>query len=137
MCPLFFCARQTIIYVSKCLNYLRQYGIITISAKKTRRVIMIRHIVMWRLAPSPDMAKRAMDIKENLEALKDKIDLIVDIEVGININTSDMVSDVVLISTFNSVADLNEYQTHPAHKAVRANYVMPYVEEKRTCDYEF
>lgn len=98
---------------------------------------MIRHIVMWRLAPSPDMAERAIAIKENLEALKDKIDLIVDIEVGININTSDTVSDVVLVSTFNSVEELNEYQNHPAHKAVGATFVKPFVEERRVCDYEF
>lgn len=98
---------------------------------------MIRHIVMWRLAPSPDMAERAVNIKENLEALKDKIDVLVDIEVGININTADTVSDVVLVSTFNSVEDLNEYQNHPAHKAVGTTYVKPFVEERRVCDYEF
>lgn len=98
---------------------------------------MIRHIVMWRLAPSPDMAQRAIAIKENLEALKDKIDLIADIEVGININAADTVSDVVLVSTFNSVEALNEYQNHPAHKAVGATFVKPYVEERRVCDYEF
>ncbi|MBQ3472014.1 MAG: Dabb family protein [Clostridia bacterium] len=98
---------------------------------------MVRHIVMWKLVPSPDMAERAMDIKENLEGLKDKIDLIVDIEVGININTADTVSDIVLVSTFNSVEELNEYQNHPAHKAVGAHYVKPYVEERRVCDYEF
>lgn len=98
---------------------------------------MIKHIVMWRLVPAPDMAERAIAIKENLEALKDKIDLIVDIEVGININTTDTVSDIVLVSTFNSVEDLNEYQNHPSHKAVGTNFVKPYVEERRVCDYEF
>lgn len=98
---------------------------------------MVRHIVMWKLVPSPDMAERAIAIKENLEALKDKISLIVDIEVGININTTDTVSDIVLVSTFNSVEDLNEYQMNPAHKAVGANFVKPFVEERRVCDYEF
>ena len=83
------------------------------------------------------MAERAVNIKENLEALKDKIDVLVDIEVGININTADTVSDVVLVSTFNSVEDLNEYQNHPAHKAVGTTYVKPFVEERRVCDYEF
>ena len=68
--------------------------------QKVRSSEMVRHVVMWKLVPSPDMAERAMDIKENLEALKDKIDLIVDIEVGININTADTVSDIVLISTY-------------------------------------
>lgn len=98
---------------------------------------MVRHIVMWRLAPSPDMAQRAMDIKENLEGLKDKIECLRDIEVGINFNTSDTVSDVVLLSTFDSKEALNEYQNHPAHKAVGTTYVKPFVEERRVCDYEF
>ena len=98
---------------------------------------MVRHIVLWKLVPSPDMAERAMAIKENLEALKDKIDVIKDIAVGININPSDDVSDIALVSAFETMADLGEYQNHPAHKAVATTYVRPYVEERRVCDYEF
>lgn len=98
---------------------------------------MVRHIVMWRLAPSPEMAQRAMDIKENLEGLKGKIDCLQDIQVGINFNTADTVSDVVLVSTFETKEALAEYQNHPAHKAVGATYVRPFVEERRVCDYEF
>ena len=92
---------------------------------------MIRHIVMWRMAPNCDKERRARDIKENLEALKDKIDVICDIEVGLNFETSDAASDVVLVSTFKTAEDLNEYQNHPAHKAVGAAYVRPYVAERR------
>ena len=98
---------------------------------------MIRHIVIWRMAPSEDKIERAKAIKENLEALKDKIDVLVDIEVGLNFEGSDAASDVVLVSTFKTVEDLNEYQNHPAHKAVGAAYVRPYVAERRVCDYEF
>ncbi len=98
---------------------------------------MVRHIVLWKLVPSPDMAERAAAIKENLEALKDKIDVIKDIAVGINANPSDDASDVALVSEFETMADLGEYQNHPAHKAVAAAYVRPYVEERRVCDYEF
>ena len=98
---------------------------------------MVRHIVLWKLAPSPDMTERAAAIKENLEALKDKIDVIKDIAVGINANPSDDASDVALVSEFETMADLGEYQNHPAHKAVATAYVRPYVEERRVCDYEF
>lgn len=97
---------------------------------------MIRHIVMWKMAPAEDMAEKARAIKENLEALRDKIDVIVNIEVGLNFNETDSASDVVLVSTFKTAADLNEYQNHPAHKAVGAAYVRPYVAERRVCDYE-
>lgn len=98
---------------------------------------MVRHIVMWRMAKSPDMLIRAKDIKENLEALGDKIDVICDIEVGLNFEASESASDVVLVSTFKSTEDLNAYQMHPAHKAVGAAYVKPYVAERRVVDYEF
>lgn len=97
---------------------------------------MIRHIVMWRMADAPDKFERAQAIKENLEALKEKIDVLVDIEVGLNFEGSDSASDVVLVSTFNTAEDLNTYQLHPAHKAVGAAYVKPYVAERRVVDYE-
>ncbi len=98
---------------------------------------MVRHIVMWKMAPLPDREEKAAAIKENLEALKEKIDVIVDIEVGINFNDTDSASDVVLVSTFKNKEDLNEYQNHSAHKAVGAAYVRPNVAERRVCDYEF
>lgn len=98
---------------------------------------MIKHIVMWRMAPCENKEERAKAIKENLEALKDKIEILEDIEVGLNFEESPYASDVVLVSTFKTVQDLNEYQNHPAHKAVGAAYVRPYVSERRVCDYEF
>ena len=78
---------------------------------------MVKHIVMWRMAESEDKEQRAKDIKENLEALKGKIDVLVNIEVGLNFNDTDAASD--------------------EHKAVGATYVRPYVAERRVCDYEF
>lgn len=98
---------------------------------------MIRHIVMWRMVDSDDKIERAAAIKENLEALRDKIDVLTDIEVGLNFEGSNSASDVVLVATFKSVEDLNVYQQHPAHKAVGAAYVRPYVSERRVVDYEF
>lgn len=98
---------------------------------------MVRHIVMWRMADLPDKIERAKAIKENLEGLKDKIDFIEGIEVGLNFEGSESASDVVLVSTFKSAEDLNAYQIHPAHKAVGAAYVKPYVAERRVVDYEF
>ena len=91
---------------------------------------MIKHIVMWRMAESEDKEQRAKDIKS-------KIDVLVNIEVGLNFNDTDAASDVVLVSEFETKEDLNTYQNHPEHKAVGATYVRPYVAERRVCDYEF
>lgn len=99
--------------------------------------VMIKHIVLWRMNDTEDKADRAADIKKQLEALKDKIDFIVDIHVGLNFNTTDQASDVVLESVFNTKEDLEAYQTHPAHVAVGKDYVRPNVKERRVIDYEF
>ena len=98
---------------------------------------MIKHIVIWKMADMPDKDKRARDIKTNLEALKGKIDYIKDIRVGLNFNESDSASDVVLETVFETREELNAYQEHPDHKAAGANYVRPYVKERRVVDYEF
>ena len=98
---------------------------------------MIKHIVVWRMAPMPDKKEKARAIKENLEALKDKIDVIKDIRVGLNFNETESASDVVLETVFETKEDLNTYQNHPAHKAVGANFVRPNVAERRVVDYEF
>lgn len=98
---------------------------------------MIRHIVVWRMAESEDKNEKAIAIKENLEALKDKISYIDDIQVGINFNTTESASDVVLVSTFATRDDLAAYIQHPAHKAVGTAYVRPNVVERRVVDYEF
>lgn len=97
---------------------------------------MIKHIVVWRLADTPDKAEKAMAIKTNLEALKNKISVIKEIEVGINFNETDSASDVVLVSAFETKEDLNTYVNHPDHKSVGANFVRPNVCERRVVDYE-
>lgn len=86
---------------------------------------------------TPDKKDKAMAIKKNLEALKDKISYIKEIHVGINFNETESASDIVLESVFETVDDLNAYQNHPDHKAVGANYVRPNVSERRVVDYEF
>ena len=89
------------------------------------------------MADMPDKTEKAEAIKENLEALKDKIDIIKDIRVGLNFNETESASDVVLETVFETKEDLNTYQNHPAHKAVGANFVRPNVAERRVVDYEF
>ena len=98
---------------------------------------MIKHIVLWKIADTADKKDKAMAIKKNLEALKDKISYIKEIHVGINFNETESASDIVLESVFETVDDLNAYQNHPDHKAVGANYVRPNVSERRVVDYEF
>ena len=98
---------------------------------------MIKHIVVWRISDAVDKEKTAQIIKENLEALKDRIDVLRDVRVGINFNDTEAASDIVLETVFDSKEDLNTYQAHPAHVAVGKDYVRPNVSERRVIDYEF
>lgn len=99
---------------------------------------MIKHIVTWKLkeeAEGNTKAENAKKIKESLEALKDKIDVLKAIEVGINFNDSSQAYDVVLYSEFDSVEDLNTYQNHPDH--VKAGiFIKAVVTDRIVVDYE-
>lgn len=82
---------------------------------------MIKHIVMWKLedfAEGSSKEENARKIKELLEGLKDKIEEIRHIEVGINFEASEFAYDVALYSEFDSVEKLNIYQKHPEHLKV-------------------
>ena len=98
---------------------------------------MIKHIVMWRMKDIPDRDVKMNAIKENLEALMNKIDFLRDLHVGINFNTTENASDIVLETIFNTKEDLERYRLHPAHVAVGKNYVRPNVSERRVVDYVF
>jgi hypothetical protein len=99
---------------------------------------VIKHIVVWKLketAHGHDKMKNARMIKEKLESLNGKIDGLLKMEVGIDYSHTENSSDVVLYSEFVSKKDLENYQSHPEHKAI-----MPFVSEvrseRRMVDYE-
>lgn len=99
---------------------------------------MIKHMVMWKLkdeAEGNSKVENAQIIKNSLEDLKGKINEIVNIEVGLNINKSDQAYDVVLYSTFNSLEDLDSYQKNPDH--IKAgSFVKKVVSSRVVVDYQ-
>lgn len=99
---------------------------------------MIKHIVMWKLkneAEGNSKVENAKIIKASLEDLKDKINEIVDMEVGLDINKSEQAYDIVLYSTFNSLEDLDSYQKNPDH--VKAgSFVKKVASSRVVVDYE-
>lgn len=99
---------------------------------------MIKHIVFWKLkdeANGLSKQENAQAIKQKLEALKGKIEGLIDIEVGFDFLHAAESADVVLYSTFKDKAALDFYQQHPLHKEV-----MPFIgearSERRVVDYE-
>ncbi len=92
---------------------------------------MVKHIVMWTLHDKND----ALQVKQTLEALKDKVPSIIDIEVGIDFSNTDDSADVMLYSTFENREGLEAYRVHPDHQAV-----LPMMKEvtssRKVVDYE-
>ena len=82
---------------------------------------MIKHVVMIKLKDYPAAMERKMkldNIKAELDALPSKISEIKFYEVGINIAVSPVAYDIVLISEFENMKDLNTYREHTEHKRV-------------------
>ncbi len=99
---------------------------------------MIKHIVLWRLkdhAHGNTKIRNAEIIKEKLESLPAKIPDIMKLEVGIDFSNTDTSSDIVLFSEFATKQDLNNYQTHPDHKAIKP-FISEASSERRVVDYE-
>ncbi len=80
---------------------------------------MIVHIVMFDFKEENKAANIAK-AKEMLEALVDKIEPLLSMEVGVDFNGSERAMDLSLISTFETKEGLSEYATHPAHLEVVA-----------------
>ncbi|MCX7884327.1 MAG: Dabb family protein [Caloramator sp.] len=99
---------------------------------------MIKHIVAWKLKKESEgnnKEENAKIIKSKLEALKETITEIKHIEVGININNSDVAYDVVLYSEFETLEDLEKYQKHPEHVKI-AEFIGKVKENRIVVDYK-
>ena len=101
---------------------------------------MIKHIVFFRLqdeAEGHTKLENAQIIKEGLLSLREKIDVLVSEEVGINIpNAKKTDYDVCLICEFRTWEDVDIYQNHPEHLAI-VSFVKKVVTERRAVDFEF
>jgi hypothetical protein len=95
---------------------------------------MIKHIVIWKFQEQ-GLEDNRQEAKHLLERLPDLIDVIQEYEVGINFNYSERSLDMVLISSFNSKADLATYSAHPAHQEV-VDYLRGVTEYARVVDYQ-
>ncbi|WP_339738559.1 Dabb family protein [uncultured Sunxiuqinia sp.] len=99
---------------------------------------MINHVVLFKLKGYPEAEKEAVlsKIKEALESLKDKIEQVKYLEVGLNYELNAKSYDVCLISHFESVSDLDIYRVHPDHLKV-VELVQETTVERAAVDFEF
>jgi len=95
---------------------------------------MIVHIVMFDFKRE-NRAENMARAKVMLEALVEKIEPLLSMEVGIDFNGSERAMDFSLISTFERKEGLSEYATHPAHLEVVA-FIKEVTELSKVVDYE-
>lgn len=82
---------------------------------------MITHIVFFKLAEqAPEKIKA---VRDKLLSMRGKIPELRHLEAGIDLIRSERSYDVALVTTFDSLDDLQAYQVHPYH----ANEVVPFM----------
>lgn len=100
---------------------------------------MIRHVVMFSFKEEAEGRSKAENIaltKEMLEALPEKIDLIRASQVEVNApGAAQDNCDLLLISDFDSLADLEAYKVHPDHVAV-GTFMRPLRAGRASVDFE-
>jgi hypothetical protein len=86
---------------------------------------MFTHIVLFKLHDRS--AESIQKFHDTLESMHGKIPQIKHMEVGVNVVESARAYDVALVQKFDSLAAMQEYQTHPVHQAI-----LPYLRQAAT-----
>ena len=92
---------------------------------------MIRHIVFFKNEDSAKVEK----LRDMLLELEDKMDFVLDLEVGIDLVHSQRSFDLALTVTLPSIAHLDLYANHEAHLPV-IEWVKANGFESKAVDYE-
>ena len=82
---------------------------------------MVRHVVLWKFKDNAEGRSRRENmelVKERLEALPALIPQIKKLEVTFDVKGSEFSSDVMLLTEFDSLEDLETYIVHPDHQKV-------------------
>ncbi|WP_291050281.1 Dabb family protein [Herbiconiux sp.] len=99
---------------------------------------MIRHVVAWKVT-AEDAEQKAADVAtivRLLSALPAVIPSISTLTVGGNMAYFDANWDVVLVADYETLADLDAYQTHPEHLAAGPQ-IKALVSARASVDFEF
>lgn len=99
---------------------------------------MINHVVLYKLKDYSEGEKSLLiaEMKSLLEGLRGKIEELKYIEVGVNYELNSKSYDLVLISHFDSIQDLDKYRVNPKHEKVVARFKELRL-ERAAVDYEF
>jgi Stress responsive A/B Barrel Domain len=95
---------------------------------------MLRHVVFINLLePTPENMQETV---RRLMAMDGKIPQLISVEAGFDVLRSERSYDICLITTFESLEAMKEYQVHPVHQDVLA-YLSTVRKSSSCVDYEF
>lgn len=95
---------------------------------------MIKHIVIFQLDDKLATPEILNDIKNDLEALVDKIPELISLEAGINMNSAEK-EHLVLSAEVENMEHLAIYAAHPDHVAVGGK-IRPILVNRTCVDYQ-
>ncbi|MFR1708982.1 MAG: Dabb family protein [Clostridium sp.] len=94
---------------------------------------MFTHVVLFKLKENTE--DNVTFAANTLKAMEGKIAQLKGLEVGIDELNTERSFDVCLITRFNSINDMNDYQVHPYHVNEVLNKIKPYIEVSKVADY--
>jgi len=95
---------------------------------------MIKHIVLFNII-SENKDENTAKVVSELQNLSEKIKELLFLEIGTNFSDRPNSYDIILVSHFKSVTDLDTYRNHPEHVKV-VQKISPYIEKSAVCDYK-
>lgn len=95
---------------------------------------MIVHIVLFKLKEAT--AENVEKAKERLLSMDGKVEMLRQLEVGVDLIRSERSADVALYTKFDSLEDLQAYQVHPYHANEVAAYMRGVCSSVVAADYE-
>lgn len=97
---------------------------------------MVKHMIIWKMNDGiADKAAVAQEIKVALEGLVGKIDGLLSMSI-LTECYSCSAGDVMMDSSFESLAALEAYQKHPLHVEIANGIVRPAMSQRLSFDYE-
>ncbi|UQZ34132.1 stress protein [Paenibacillus sp. PK3_47] len=77
--------------------------------------MIVNHVLLKLKDRSPEHIKQVQTV---LLGLRGKIDVLLDVQAEVNVRPGPSAYDVILITRFASLEDMDEYLIHPAHQEV-------------------
>ena len=110
------------------------FSVFLLLLQKFKSRTMLRHIVMIKFSDRKTLESVSYEVGKMLEELPGKIESLLAMEVGLNINTKASAFDLVLTADFENENGLDAYRVHPEHVKV-LDYLKETMEKATVVDY--